>query len=206
MIRCVKCGCSRLDSEGNKCALCGGSPALRMEPCHVTEDTKDKLLAHAEELKTFGLSLEESKSLRKIVGALEVFGIVLAVADSLNSGVLRKVILFLRQIAIPKDEILRLRLDEPEQVLTYYRADRAENVRRIDPKLKERLLPMAKHDELIIEKRNDGRWSIMKPHAERPSAVEDTQREAIDRAKGLAPEGDIKVKGLNGKFRHIRKR
>ncbi len=64
---------------------------------------------------------------------------------------------------------------------------------------------MAKHDELIIEKRDDGRWSIKKPHAERSSAIEDTQKEALGRAKELAPEGDIKLKGLNGKFRHIRK-
>ncbi len=64
---------------------------------------------------------------------------------------------------------------------------------------------MAKHDELIIEKRDDGRWDIRKPHAERSSAVEDTQREAIDRARDLAPEGDIKLKGLDGKFRHIQK-
>jgi len=35
------------------------------------------------------------------------------------------------------------------------------------------------------------------------SAVEDTQREAVKRAKELAPEGDIKLKGLNGKFKHI---
>ena len=64
---------------------------------------------------------------------------------------------------------------------------------------------MAKHDELIIEKRDDGRWGIKKPHAERSSAIEDTQKEAINRAKELAPEGDIKLKGLNGKFRPIRK-
>ena len=64
---------------------------------------------------------------------------------------------------------------------------------------------MAKHDELIIEKRDDGRWEIKKPHAERSSAIEDTQKEAIDRAKELAPEGDIKLKGLDGKFRQIRK-
>lgn len=64
---------------------------------------------------------------------------------------------------------------------------------------------MAKHDELIIEKRDDGRWGIKKPHAERSSAIEDTQKEAIDRAKELAPEGDIKLKGLNGKIRHIQK-
>ncbi len=64
---------------------------------------------------------------------------------------------------------------------------------------------MAKHDELIIEKRHDGRWGIKKPHATRSSAVEDNQREAISRAKELAPEGDIKLKGLDGKFRHIQK-
>lgn len=64
---------------------------------------------------------------------------------------------------------------------------------------------MAKHDELIIEKRDDGRWGIKKPHAERASAIEDTQKEAIERAKELAREGDIKLKGLDGKFRHIRK-
>ena len=64
---------------------------------------------------------------------------------------------------------------------------------------------MAKHDELIIQKRDDGRWDIRKPHAERSSGIEDTQIEAIGRAKELAPEGDIKVKGLNGKFRHIQK-
>ena len=60
---------------------------------------------------------------------------------------------------------------------------------------------MAKHDELIVEPREDGRWSIKKPHAERASAVRDTQREAIEKARQLAPEGDIKIKGLNGKFR-----
>lgn len=116
MIRCVVCGCSRLDSKGYKCVLCGGPPGLRTERCHITEDTKVKLLAHAEELKTFGVTLEEHRILEKSVGGLEVFGIALAVADSLNSGVLRKLILYLREIAIPKEEILRLRLDEPEQV------------------------------------------------------------------------------------------
>jgi hypothetical protein len=60
---------------------------------------------------------------------------------------------------------------------------------------------MAKHDELIIEPRPDGRWNVKKPHAERASAVEDTQREAIDRAREMAPEGDVKIKGRDGKFR-----
>lgn len=60
---------------------------------------------------------------------------------------------------------------------------------------------MAKHDELIVEPRPDGRWGVKKPHAERSSAVVDSQKEAIARAKELAPEGDIKIKGRDGKFR-----
>jgi hypothetical protein len=62
---------------------------------------------------------------------------------------------------------------------------------------------MAKHDELIIEPRDNGQWAVMKPHAERASTLEHSQRDAIDWAKDHAPEGDIKVKGRNGKFRHI---
>jgi len=62
---------------------------------------------------------------------------------------------------------------------------------------------MGKHDEYIIEPRDDGQWAVMKPHAERASTLEDSQKDAIDWAKEHAPEGDIKVKGLNGKFRHI---
>ena len=39
------------------------------------------------------------------------------------------------------------------------------------------------------------------PHAERASAVKDTQRDAVARAKELAPEGVIHIKQANGKFR-----
>jgi hypothetical protein len=116
MIRCVKCGCSRLDSRGMGCVLCGGSPSVRSEQVHVTDETKIKLLAHADGLKTYGVIVEEQRTFRKVAGALEVFGIGLAVADSLNSGVLRKLVLFLRDLAIPEEEILRLRLDEPETI------------------------------------------------------------------------------------------
>jgi hypothetical protein len=74
-------------------------------------------VAHAEELKTFGVTLEKQSILEKSADGLAIFGVALAVADSLNAGVLRKLVLYLRDLAIPKEEILRLRLDEPEQVL-----------------------------------------------------------------------------------------
>jgi hypothetical protein len=63
---------------------------------------------------------------------------------------------------------------------------------------------MAKHDEFIIEPRGDGQWAVMKPHAELASSIEGSYRDAVDYAKERAPEGDIKAKGLNGKFHHFK--
>jgi hypothetical protein len=76
-----------------------------------------KLLAHAEELKTFGVALEEHGVIQKSAGGVaEFLGLAITIADSLDSGVLRKLILYLRNLEISNDEILRLRLDEPEEV------------------------------------------------------------------------------------------
>jgi len=47
-----------------------------------------------------------------------------ACADSLHHGVLRELVLYLRdKLLLPEDEILGLRLDGPEEILTYCRAD-----------------------------------------------------------------------------------
>lgn len=124
MVRCLVCGCSRLDARGfGICTLCGGASGLRTEQCYITEDTKAKLLANADELKTFGITLEEQRILGKSVDPVGAIGLALAVAESLNSGVLRKLVLFLRDINIPDTEILRLRLDEPEQVLNVLKGE-----------------------------------------------------------------------------------
>jgi predicted RNase H-like HicB family nuclease len=62
---------------------------------------------------------------------------------------------------------------------------------------------MAKHDELYVEKRpSDGKWVVKKPKAERVSAVVNTKREAIKRAKELAPEGVIHLRE-NGRLTKI---
>jgi hypothetical protein len=124
MIRCLICGCSRLDPQGYKCALCGGASGLRSERCYISEETKAVLLAHSEELKQFGVTLEQHKTLRKSADYLKLIGLVLAIANSLKPGVLRDLVVFLRDKAIPEDEILRLRLDEPERILTYCRMDK----------------------------------------------------------------------------------
>ncbi len=62
---------------------------------------------------------------------------------------------------------------------------------------------MAKHDEYIIEPRDNGGWAVLKPHAEHASALTDTKTEAIKWAKKHAPEGDIKVNGNKGKFEYL---
>jgi len=72
-----------------------------------------------------GVTLEEQPIVQKNAWhTVEAVGLVLGVADSLHHGVLQKLVLFLRDIAVPEEEILRLRLSEPEDVLTYYRADK----------------------------------------------------------------------------------
>jgi len=43
-------------------------------------------------------------------------------------------------------------------------------------------------DEYFIERRDDGKYKVLKPGADRASAVADTQKEAIDRAKELNPD------------------
>jgi hypothetical protein len=128
MIRCVKCGCSRLDSEKVGCVLCGGSPSLRSAPCHVTEDTKTKLLAHAEELKDFGVRLEVDRQRVEKGYAGDVLAavhLVLYITEKVRPGTIRKLVRYLRYIGIPKVEMPRLRLDEPEKILAYYQGDKS---------------------------------------------------------------------------------
>jgi hypothetical protein len=62
---------------------------------------------------------------------------------------------------------------------------------------------MAKHDEYIIEPRENSQWAVMKPHAERASTLVDTKADAVRWAKDHAAEGDVKVKGKNGKFQYL---
>lgn len=59
---------------------------------------------------------------------------------------------------------------------------------------------MPKHGEYFVEPHPKG-WAVKLPHAERASAVENTQKAAIGRAKQFAPEGVIHVKQRDGKFR-----
>ena len=119
VFRCLKCGCSRTDASGFlSCILCGAACGLRSEQCYITDATKTKLLAHAEDLKDFGLTLEEHKSLNKDAKTtIAAIGLGIQIARELQpGGMLRKLILYLHELAISRDEILRLRLTEPEEV------------------------------------------------------------------------------------------
>jgi len=126
-IRCLICGSSQFDPEGYKCARCGGAIGLRSERCYINQETQKKLLDHADALADLGAMFKQVRPLQKDAGTtLAAVGLVLAASDSLRSesGSLRRLVIFLRDLAIPEEEILRLRLAEPEQVLTYARMDK----------------------------------------------------------------------------------
>ncbi len=48
-------------------------------------------------------------------------------------------------------------------------------------------------DEFFIEQRDGGDYAIRKPNSDRASAVEPTQRKAIERARELNPDATIHV-------------
>ena len=124
-MRCLECGSSRWDPEGYKCGRCGKAMGLREERCYINEETKKTLLAHAKELSKLGIELEEAEPLQKgFSETLAGVSLVLQIIESVHPGSLRNLVLFLRELAIPDEEILRLRLDEPERILTYCRREK----------------------------------------------------------------------------------
>ncbi len=48
-------------------------------------------------------------------------------------------------------------------------------------------------DKLFIERRDDGKYKVLKPDADRASAVAATQKEAIERARKLNPDAALHV-------------
>ncbi len=48
-------------------------------------------------------------------------------------------------------------------------------------------------NRLFIERRDDGSYAVEKANSQRASAVADTQKEAIERAKQLNPDAAIHV-------------
>jgi hypothetical protein len=76
------------------------------------------LLAHRDELNNFGLTLEQHDLLAKDAKTtIAAIGLAIQLARELQpGGVLRKLILYLRELDISRDEVLRLRLTEPEEV------------------------------------------------------------------------------------------
>ncbi len=50
-----------------------------------------------------------------------------------------------------------------------------------------------KDDNLFIERRPESDYAVRKPNSDRASAIEDTQAEAIERARGMNPRATIHV-------------
>jgi hypothetical protein len=97
----------------------------RKEKCYVSEETLHKLLPHADELAKFGITFEQHESLQKNWGdAVAAIGVGLYIADKARAGTTRDLVQLLCNWAVSKEEILKLRLGEPEQILTYTRMDK----------------------------------------------------------------------------------
>lgn len=54
-------------------------------------------------------------------------------------------------------------------------------------------------DKFFVERRADGKYKVLRPNADRASAVTDTQRGAIDRAREISPGATIHVE----RVRHV---
>jgi hypothetical protein len=48
-------------------------------------------------------------------------------------------------------------------------------------------------DKYFIERRDDGQYKVLKPSAERASAIAPTQADAISRARAMNPEATIHI-------------
>lgn len=56
----------------------------------------------------------------------------------------------------------------------------------------------------IVQQREDGRWEVKAPRADRASAIADTQSAAINRARDILSNdggGELTIKGQNGRIR-----
>ncbi len=56
----------------------------------------------------------------------------------------------------------------------------------------------------VVQKREDGRFEVIKPGSARASAITDTQKDGIDRARKILGNdggGELQVRALNGSIR-----
>ena len=123
--RCLVCGSS--EQEGGewagcfKCAKCGAAMGVRSERCWVSDETINKMLPHAKTLEDYGFQFTCDNGLDKS-WAETTAGVaaLMYIVDAVRPGTVQEVVQFLKRIHIPYDEIIRLRLDEPDLVKHLY--------------------------------------------------------------------------------------
>jgi len=98
---------------------------VRGEQVHVDFAAQARLLGDTENLKRFGVTLETVKLLIKPAAApSQSPGLVLSISDDrLDSDELGELVDQLQFIGLSEQEILRLRLAEPEDILAFCRAE-----------------------------------------------------------------------------------
>ncbi len=97
---------------------------LRNERCRVSDKTIISLLPHAKTLETFGFQFESGERLEKR-WAEQVAGVAGAIyiVETVRPGTVQDIVRLLKNLRIPYDELIRLRLDEPDVVKDLYEKD-----------------------------------------------------------------------------------
>jgi hypothetical protein len=60
---------------------------------------------------------------------------------------------------------------------------------------------MGKNVTMYVEQRDDGKWAVSRPNADRASVLCDGKSEAIERAHEIADGGPVHIEGDGGKWR-----
>lgn len=97
---------------------------LRSERCWVSDKTIIRLLPHAKTLEKFGFQFKSGERLEKR-WADQVAGVAGAIyiLEAVRPGTVQDIVRLLKNLRIPYDEIIRLRLDEPDVVKDFYERD-----------------------------------------------------------------------------------
>ena len=127
-MRCLVCGSAK--QEGGewagtfKCAKCGAAMGLRGERCWVSNHTIVRLLPHKKTLEELGFRFESGDRLEKrSVDEIQAAAAAIYILETVRPGTVRDIVQYLKKLRIPYDEIIRLRLDEPEVVEDLYGMD-----------------------------------------------------------------------------------
>lgn len=111
MIRCPICGTSDFSSAGTQCLRDRREAVSREEKCEIDAPTRGIVLQYSERLKDYDVTVTQQPD-----GGLILVFQNPDFENLVDDETLRGVVLLLWDNEVPRKQIRRLRLDEPEQI------------------------------------------------------------------------------------------